>query len=106
MNVRSYSLNGCGNWEWNGDGWEADTLTTDGNWEAYAPGERCRVAAFDDAGELVDEIFWVPNLTSYSNQDIDQQQARMLAETRNAKGWQPTRPAAATRDGENNSDRC
>ena len=60
LEIRSYTKHDSG-WEYNGDGWEADELTTDGDWSAYAPGEPCLLRAFNDDGEQVGELEFVPN---------------------------------------------
>jgi len=71
IEIRSYTWNGA-SWEWNGDGWDADPRAhspkhalrlsaTDGDWSAYKTDELCRLAAFADDGELLDEMIFTPH---------------------------------------------
>jgi hypothetical protein len=58
LEMRSYTLNGAGCWEWNGDGWPVgEDMSRDGDFSAYAEGEPIRLAVFADDNEQVAVYF-------------------------------------------------
>lgn len=68
--IRSYTLNSGGSWEWNGDGWDVEAVCADaalesaeqsGDWSAYAAGEPCLLRAYRADGLCLAERRFVPN---------------------------------------------
>lgn len=67
--IRSYTLNSGGSWEWNGDGWDVEAVSAvdalkwsaeSGDWSAYAPGEMCRLEAWSGP-LLAGTLAFIPN---------------------------------------------
>ena len=56
MEMRSYTLNSGGYWEWDGCAWEVtDAADTSGDFSAYGEGEPIRLVAFDAGYNPVQE---------------------------------------------------
>ena len=56
MTIVSYQWNSNTGWEWDGCKWDADDLSSDGDFSAYSDGESVLLKAFDDEGNLLKSV--------------------------------------------------
>lgn len=61
MEIRSYTKNDAGSWDWDGTAWEAEEFSTDGNFGAYDDGEPIRIAGFINDELVAEKIGVVRN---------------------------------------------
>jgi len=72
MEIRAYTRNGSGCWEFDGSAWDAETFSTEGDFSAYADGEPIRLVGIrentfaDDDDHIVEERIGVVRSGEFS----------------------------------------